>query len=90
MSVSEVPVSLWRRDAAQVNGNRKESFMVVHKRLTSKVEKDVQSIGRTLQRLGGKLLGDARAAAFDATERTLATAQKRLQTVRTNLRGPTA
>lgn len=62
--------------------------MVVHKRLTSKDEKDVQSIGRTLQRLGGKLLGDARAAAFGATERTLATAQKRLQEMRTNLRGP--
>ena len=64
--------------------------MLVHKRLTSKDEKDVQSIGRTLQRLGGKLLGDARAAAFGATERTLATAQKRLQKMRTNLRGPTA
>ena len=62
--------------------------MVVHKRLTPKDEEDVQSIGRTLQRLGGKLLGDARAAAFGATERTLATAQKRLQNVRANLRGP--
>jgi len=64
--------------------------MLLHKRLTSKDEKDVQSIGRTLQRLGGKLLGDARSAAFGATERTLATAQKRLQKVRTNLRGPAA
>ena len=64
--------------------------MVVHKRLTSKEARDVQSIGRTLQRLGGKLLGDARAAAFGATERTLATAHKRLQKVRTNIRGSTA
>jgi hypothetical protein len=64
--------------------------MVAHKRLTSKVEMEIQNIGRTLQRVGGKLLGDARAAAFDATERTLATAQKRLQRVRTNLRAPTA
>lgn len=64
--------------------------MVVHKRLTSKDQEDVQSIGRTLQHLGNKLLGDARAAAFGATERTLATAQKRLQKVRTNLRGSTA
>lgn len=64
--------------------------MVVHKRLTSEEEKDVQSIGRTLQRLGGKLLGDARAAAFDTTERTLATAQKRLHKMRTRLRGATA
>jgi uncharacterized protein YjbJ (UPF0337 family) len=62
--------------------------MVVHKRLTTQEERDVQSIGRALQRLGGKLLGDARAAAFGATERTLATAQKRLQKVRTNVRGP--
>ena len=64
--------------------------MVVHKRLTSKEEEDVQSIGRALQRLGGKLLGDARTAAFGATERTLVTAQKRLQKVRANLRGPKA
>lgn len=62
--------------------------MIVHKRLTTQDERDVQSIGRALQRLGGKLLGDARAAAFGATERTLATAQKRLQKVRTSLRGP--
>ena len=64
--------------------------MIVHKRLTTQDERDVQSIGRALQRLGGKLLGDARAAAFGATERTLATAQKRLQRVRTDLRGPAA
>jgi len=62
--------------------------MVVHKRLTSKEEKDVQNIGRALQRLGGKLIGDARAAAFGATERTLETAQRRLQKVRTSVRGP--
>ena len=62
--------------------------MVVHKRLTSREEKDVQSIGRALQRLGGKLVGDARAAAFGATERTLVTAQRRLQKMRTSLRGP--
>ncbi len=60
------------------------------KKLTSKVQKDVENIGRTLQRLGKKLLGDARAAAFDATERTLSVAQKKLQKVRVQLKKPTA
>jgi len=60
------------------------------KKLTSKVQKDVENIGRTLQRLGKKLLGDARAAAFDATERTLSVAQKKLQRVRAQLKKPTA
>jgi len=60
----------------------------MRKNLTAKVEKDVRNIGQTLQRLGEKLLGDATAVALDATDRTLAAAQKKLQKVRAQLKRP--
>jgi|APFre7841882590_1041340.scaffolds.fasta_scaffold463036_1 hypothetical protein len=64
--------------------------MAPRKKLTSKVQKDVQNIGRTLERLGSKLLGDATVAALDAAERTLAAAHKKLQKVRTQVTKPAA
>jgi hypothetical protein len=60
------------------------------KKPTSKVQKDVQNIGRTLERLGAKLLGDATVAALDAAERTLATAHKKLQKIRARVTKPAA
>jgi len=62
--------------------------MARRKKPTSKVQKDVQNIGRTLERLGAKLLGDATVAALDAAERTLAAAHKKLQKVRTQVTKP--
>jgi DNA-directed RNA polymerase specialized sigma24 family protein len=64
--------------------------MATRKNLTAKVQKDVQDIGRTLQRLGARLLGDATVAALDAAERTLTAAQKMLQKVRAQVAKPSA
>jgi DNA-directed RNA polymerase specialized sigma24 family protein len=59
--------------------------MATRKHRTAKVQKDVQNIGRTLQRLGAKLVGDATLVALDAAERTLTTAHKKLQKVRAQI-----
>jgi hypothetical protein len=64
--------------------------MATRKNLTAKVQKDVQDIGRTLQRLGARLLDDATVAALDAAERTLTAAQKMLQKVRAQVAKPSA
>jgi translation initiation factor 2B subunit (eIF-2B alpha/beta/delta family) len=68
--------------AGRHDSTEKESFMATRKKATSKVQKDIRTIGRTLERLGAKLVGDATIVALDAAERTLIAAHKKLQKVR--------
>jgi predicted translin family RNA/ssDNA-binding protein len=58
------------------------------KKAASKVQEDIQDIGRTLERLGAKLLGDAKIAALDAAERKLAAVHKKLQRLRAQVTKP--
>jgi hypothetical protein len=62
--------------------------MATRKKATSKVQKDIRNIGRTLERLGTKLVGDATVVALDAAERTLIAAHKKLQKVRAQVTKP--
>jgi len=48
----------------------------------------VEDIGRNLQSLGKKLLGDATNATLNAAEKALAAAQKQLQKVRAQTKKP--
>ncbi len=59
---------------------------MTRKTLTARVQQDFQNLGKTLQRL----VGDATNVALDATENTLAKAQKKLQQVRAQLKKPSA
>jgi predicted translin family RNA/ssDNA-binding protein len=62
--------------------------MATTKKAATKVQNDIESLGRNLQVLSKKLLGDVTKATLNTAEKALTAAQKQLQKVRAQMDKP--